>query len=65
MKNLQELGVGIVYFQPLENFIESHSALINAIEIEPQTLWYGQNAECDLFQDRHERKSADKCSSAT
>jgi uncharacterized protein (UPF0276 family) len=49
MKNLQELGVGIVYFQPLENFIESHSALINAIEIEPQTLWYGQNAECDLF----------------
>lgn len=50
MQNLQELGVGIIYFQPLENFIESHSALINAIEIEPQTLWFGQNAECDLFK---------------
>lgn len=43
MKNLPELGIGIVYFTGFEELLERHSELIHAIEIEPQTLWYESN----------------------
>ena len=43
MKNLPELGIGIVYFTGFEDLLERHSNLIQAIEIEPQTLWYESN----------------------
>jgi uncharacterized protein (UPF0276 family) len=33
------LGVGLTFHPPLEAFIEQHSALIDVLELEPQTLW--------------------------
>ncbi len=50
MKNLNELGVGLVYFQGFERFLESHSSLIDIVEIEPQTFWYDKNDECASFK---------------
>ena len=48
--NLKELGVGLVYFQGFENFLASHAALIDVVEIEPQTFWYDKNEACDAFK---------------
>jgi len=33
------LGIGLTYHPPLEPFLESHSDLVDVLEIEPQTLW--------------------------
>src|SRR5262245_15397579 len=33
------LGVGLTYHPPLEPFLESHSDLVDVLELEPQTLW--------------------------
>ena len=48
--NLNELGVGLVYFQGFENFLASHASLIDVVEIEPQTFWYDKNNACDAFK---------------
>jgi uncharacterized protein len=37
--NLPELGVGLTFFQGLEPVLESEQALIDVIEVEPQSLW--------------------------
>jgi uncharacterized protein (UPF0276 family) len=37
--NLPELGVGLNWFSGLEPVLESNQALIDLIEIEPQSLW--------------------------
>lgn len=37
--NLPELGVGLTFFPGLEPVLESNEALINLVEIEPQSLW--------------------------
>uniref|UniRef100_UPI0025F4258B hypothetical protein n=1 Tax=uncultured Mucilaginibacter sp. TaxID=797541 RepID=UPI0025F4258B len=47
---MNELGVGLVYFQGFESFLASHSSLIDVVEIEPQTFWYDKNDECDAFK---------------
>jgi hypothetical protein len=47
---MNELGVGLVYFQGFENFLASHSSLIDVVEIEPQTFWYDKNDECNAFK---------------
>ncbi|MDR3695522.1 DUF692 family multinuclear iron-containing protein [Mucilaginibacter sp.] len=47
---MNELGIGLVYFQGFENFLASHSSLIDVVEIEPQTFWYDKNDECDAFK---------------
>ncbi len=47
---MNELGVGIVYFQGFERFLASHSSLIDVVEIEPQTFWYDKNDACDAFK---------------
>jgi uncharacterized protein len=49
MNELQEAGVGMMYLPGLENLIESQFHLLDVIEIEPQTLWYNKNANCDSF----------------
>jgi uncharacterized protein (UPF0276 family) len=33
------LGVGLTFHPQLERFVEEHSALIDVLELEPQTLW--------------------------
>jgi uncharacterized protein (UPF0276 family) len=47
---MDELGVGLVYFKGFERFLASHSSLIDVVEIEPQTLWYDKNDECNAFK---------------
>ena len=49
MKGLPEAGVGMIYLPGLDNLLESHLPLLDVIEIEPQTLWYNRNVECDSF----------------
>ena len=50
MKNLDELGVGLIYFQGFEDFLALHSSLIDVVEIEPQTYWYDKDDECNAFK---------------
>ena len=50
MKNLDELGVGLIYFQGFEDFLALHSSLIDVVEIEPQTFWFDKNDECNAFK---------------
>jgi uncharacterized protein (UPF0276 family) len=47
---MDELGVGLVYFRGFENFLASHSSLIDVVEMEPQTIWYNRDDECDAFK---------------
>ena len=47
---MNELGVGLVYFQGFERFLASHSSLIDVVEIEPQTFWYDRDDGCDAFK---------------
>jgi len=50
LKNLDELGVGLIYFQGFEDFLALHSSLIDVVEIEPQTYWYDKDDECNAFK---------------
>jgi uncharacterized protein (UPF0276 family) len=50
LNNLDELGVGLIYFQGFEDFLALHSSLIDVVEIEPQTFWYDKNDECIAFK---------------
>jgi len=43
--NLPELGVGVVFFQGVEPFIKQHADLVDVIEVEAQTFWYGLDEE--------------------
>lgn len=36
----ERFSVGLVYNLPLHSFIEAHPALVEVVEIEPQTLWF-------------------------
>jgi uncharacterized protein (UPF0276 family) len=47
---MNELGVGLVYFQGLEDFLALHSSLIDVVEIEPQTFWYDKDDGCNAFK---------------
>lgn len=47
---MKELGVGLVYVQGFENFLASHSSLVDVVEIEPQSFWYDKNDECNAFK---------------
>ncbi len=44
-----KLGVGLTFHPPLEPFVEQHSALIDVLEVEPQTLWLPAAAAGSAF----------------
>lgn len=50
MKNVPELGIGMIYFSGLRNVLESNFDLIDVVEIEPQTFWIKNYEKLDSFQ---------------
>jgi uncharacterized protein len=43
--NLPALGVGLTYVPGIEPLLEADDGLIDVLEIEPQTLWFGRGAQ--------------------
>ena len=48
-RSLPALGVGIVWVRGLEALLEPRAALVDAIEVEPQTLWIEEPASRERY----------------
>jgi uncharacterized protein len=49
VRSIPELGVGLIYFSGMESAVQSLSGYIDTIEIEPQTSWFKESLESDVF----------------
>jgi len=59
--NLSELGVGLSFFPGLEPVLQSHEALIDLIEIEPQSLWRRDRSGQAVIVDEPSLKLLHEC----